>query len=149
MDLHDHPPLSALFERARPAAVIPADGVPIPLGMVVQHAGVPGGIAQFGEPEAQIPDRKIGGFEGIFKPDALTQLLEGLKADDGGLGIGVKDEEFVVIGDDGKEALHILGQCPADGIVDDLFNDQSFAFGTHDDLLNPVLTQQGAHGLVM
>ena len=84
MHLHDHPLAAALFERARPAAVVPSRGFPVPLGVVIEKTGIPRDIALLCEYEAQIPHFKIGGLEFVSHPDAFAQLLERLKSEDGG-----------------------------------------------------------------
>lgn len=84
MHLYDHPLAGALFERARPAAVVPPRGLPIPFGVIVEKARIPRRVAQLCKFEAQISHRKIGGLEFISHPEAFAHLLERLESDNGG-----------------------------------------------------------------
>jgi hypothetical protein len=52
MHLDYRPFAAAFFERARPAAIIPAGGLTVPLGMVIEETGKPRGVSQFRELQA-------------------------------------------------------------------------------------------------
>ena len=65
MHLHDDPLTAALFERACPAAIVPANGLSVPLGVVIEETRIPGGVSHLSEFHAQIADGEIGGLEFI------------------------------------------------------------------------------------
>lgn len=71
MHLDDHPLAVSLFENACPAGVLPTNRLPVPLGVVVEVARIPGGVSHFGEFDAQVTDREIGGLELIPQPHTL------------------------------------------------------------------------------